>query len=266
MRFKVDCMKKVAVFANQKGGVGKTTCAVNIGFELGRRKRKVLFIDLDPQGNLTSWCGNDPDSFERTVYDVLKGETALDEVLIPVHSSRFRLDEADESVWLVPSNILLASIEREISAAIGYERRLKKAIQPVLERFDHIIIDCPPSLGSLTVNGLVASDEVYIAVACEHLSVIGTNKLIETIDAVRENYNPRLEIGRVIPTMFSNTVLASEMVKQLSSFFGDLLAGTKIRRNVKIGESSAMGQSVMQYAPDSIGAQDFIQLVEEILR
>jgi len=248
-------MKKVAVFANQKGGVGKTTCAVNIGFELGRRKNKVLFIDLDPQGNLTSWCGNDPDSFERTVYNVLKGETALDEVLIPVH----------ESVWLVPSNILLASIEREISAAIGYERRLKKAIQPVLKRFDHIIIDCPPSLGSLTVNGLVASDEVYIAVACEHLSVIGTNKLIETIDAVRENYNPRLEIGRVIPTMFSNTVLASEMVKQLSSFFGDLLTETKIRRNVKIGESSAMGQSVMQYAPDSIGAQDFIQLVEEIL-
>jgi chromosome partitioning protein len=115
------------------------------------------------------------------------------------------------------------------------------------------------------VNGLVASDEVYITVACEHLSVIGTNKLLETIDAVRENYNPKLEIGRVIPTMYSNTVFANEMIKQLSSFFGAKLSKTVIRRNVKIGESSAMGQSVIQYDPGSIGARDFESLVEELL-
>jgi chromosome partitioning protein len=248
-------MKKIAVFANQKGGVGKTTCAVNIGFALARRGRKVLLIDIDPQGNLTSWCGQDPDSFERTIYDVLKGNAALDDVILNIH----------ENLWLVPSNILLASIEREIFAAIGYERRLKKAIQPVLERFEHILIDCPPSLGTLTVNGLVASDEVYITVACEHLSVIGTSKLLETIDAVRENYNAKLEIGRVIPTMYSNTVLASEMVKQLSSFFSETLTKTRIRRNVKIGESSAMGQSIMEYDPVSIGAQDFENLVEELM-
>ena len=248
-------MKKVAVFANQKGGVGKTTCAINVGFELARRDRKILMIDLDPQGNMTTWCGKDPDSCEKTIYDVLKTESKIQDIMI----------EIDENIQLVPSNILLASIEREIIAAIGYERILKKALKPVLDSFDHIIIDCPPSLGSLTINGLVAGDEVYIAAACEHLSVIGTNKLLETIDAVRENYNPKLEVGKVIPTMYSNTVLASEMVKQLSAFFGNVLAETKIRRNVKIGESSAMGQSVMQYAPDSIGAEDFSNLVEELI-
>ena len=248
-------MKKTAVLANQKGGVGKTTCAVNIGFELARRELSVLMIDLDPQANLSFWCGQDPDSLSQTVYNVLKGEKTLEDVIVPIR----------ENVSLVPSNILLASLEREIFASIGYERRLKKALKPVFKHYDHIIIDSPPSLGSLTVNGLVAADEVYIAAACEHLSVIGTNKLLETIDAVRENYNPGLKLGRVIPTMYSNTILASEMVRQLSSFFGEILTETKIRRNVKIGESSAMRQNIVEYAPNSIGAEDFSRLVEELL-
>jgi chromosome partitioning protein len=170
-----------------------------------------------------------------------------------------------DNLWLIPSNILLASLEREIIAAIGYERILKKALKPVLGRFDHIILDSPPSLGTLTINGLVASDEVYITVSCDHLSVIGTSKLLETIDAIKENYNPHLEIGKVIPTMYSNTVLANEMLRQLSVHFGDRLSKTVIRRNVKIGESSAMGQSVIYYDPSSIGAQDFVSLVGEIL-
>lgn len=248
-------MKKLAVFANQKGGVGKTTCAVNIGFELARRGRTILLIDMDPQGNMTSWCGQDPDECEFTIYDVLKGAEPLEKAIVPVK----------ENIDLAPANILLASIEREIFSAIGYERRLKKALAPLLDNYDHIIMDCPPSLGALTVNGLVATQEVYIAVACEHLSVIGTNKLLETIDAVKENYNADLQIGKVIPTMYTNTVLASEMVKQLKNFFGDTLASTKIRRNVKIGESSAMGKSIIEYDPGSIGAQDFVSIVEEIL-
>jgi len=248
-------MKKLAVFANQKGGVGKTTCAVNIGFELARRGRTVLFIDMDPQGNMTSWCGKDPDECKFTIYDVLKGSEPLENAI----------ETVKDNISLVPANILLASIEREIFSAIGYERRLKKALSPLLDKYDHIIMDCPPSLGALTVNGLVATEEVYIAVACEHLSVIGTNKLLETIDAVKENYNAGLQIGKVIPTMYTNTVLASEMVKQLKKFFGDTLASTKIRRNVKIGESSAMGKSIIEYDPGSIGAQDFVSLVEEIL-
>ncbi len=248
-------MKKVCIFANQKGGVGKTACALNVGFELARRGKSVLMVDTDPQGNLTSWAGFDPDSFEYTVFDILKNRMRVEDVMVHVR----------DDLWLAPANILLASTEREIFASIGYERILRKAFQPVLERFDHIVLDSPPALGALTVNGLVASDEVYIAVACEHLSVIGTNKLLETIDAIRENYNPNLEVGRVIPTMYSNTVLANEMLKQLSSFFGEKLARTVIRRNVKIGESSAMGQSVIHYDPTSIGAQDYAALVEEIL-
>ncbi len=248
-------MKQVAVFANQKGGVGKTTCTVNIGFELANRGKRVLLIDMDPQGNLTSCCGFDPDECERTVYDILKERSTVDDCLI----------EVNKSLSLIPSNILLASIEREIFASIGYERILKKALAPVLARYDHILIDCPPSLGALTLNGLVACEEVYITVACEHLSVIGTNKLLETIDAVRENYNDELQVGRVIPTMYSNTVLASEMHKQLKEFFGDLLAKTPVRRNVKIGESSAMGQSIFDYDPKSIGAEDFRNIVEELI-
>ncbi len=248
-------MKRICIFANQKGGVGKTACSLNVGFELARRGRKILLVDTDPQGNLTSWAGYDPDLFDVTIYNIMKGALGVEDVMVGVR----------DNLWLVPANILLASMEREIIAAIGYERILKKAVKPVLDRFDHIIIDSPPSLGTLTINGLVASDEVYITVACEHLSVIGTSKLLETIDAIRENYNPRLEIGRVIPTMYSNTVLANEMLRQLGSHFGDRLTQTVIRRNVKIGESSAMGQSIIYYDPASIGAQDFVRLVEEII-
>ena len=248
-------MRKVSVFANQKGGVGKTTCTVNIGFELARRGRSVLLVDMDPQGNLTSWCGLDPDDCSPNVYDLLKGSAAVSDIVQSIN----------DTLWVAPANILLASIEREIFAAIGYERILKKALEGVRKKYDHILIDCPPSLGALTINGLVACDEVYITVACEHLSVIGTNKLLETIDAVRENYNPVLEIGRVIPTMFTKTILAGEMHKQLSAFFGDKLAATSIRRNIKIGESSAMGQSIIEYDPASIGAEDFTNLVEELL-
>ncbi len=248
-------MKNIAVFANQKGGVGKTTCTVNIGFELAKLGRSVLLVDLDPQGNLTSWCGIDPDECERTIYDVIKGNSKIENILISVQ----------DNVSIVPSNILLASVEREIFAAIGYEKILKKALKIPKDKFDHILIDCPPSLGALTINGLVACDEVYLTVACEHLSVIGTSKLLETIEAVQENYNTHLEIGRVIPTMYSNTILAGEMHKQLETFFGDKLAKTPIRRNVKIGESSAMGQSIVQYDPRSIGAQDFESLVKELL-
>jgi len=248
-------MEQVAVFANQKGGVGKTTCTLNVGFELARRGKSVLLIDMDPQGNLTSCCGFDPDECDKSVYDILKEKIAVKDSVLTVN----------DKLSIVPANILLASIEREIFASIGYERIMKKALAPILDSYDHILFDCPPSLGALTLNGLVACDEVYITVACEHLSVIGTNKLLETVEAVRENYNADLAIGKVIPTMFSNTVLASEMHGQLQSFFGDLLAKTPIRRNVKIGESSAMGLSVFDYDPKSIGAVDFTNLVEELI-
>jgi chromosome partitioning protein len=248
-------MKEIAVFANQKGGVGKTTCTVNIGFELARRGLSILLVDMDPQGNLTSWCGIDPDDCKLTAYDILKGNAEAGAVI----------NKIQDNLSVIPANILLASVEREIFAAIGYERILKKALAPLRRKFDHILIDCPPSLGALTINGLVASDEVYITVACEHLSVIGTSKLLETIDAVRENYNDKLSIGRVIPTMFTKTILATEMLKQLESFFGDKLAKTSIRRNVKIGEISAMGKSIIEYDPKSLGAEDFGNLVEELL-
>ena len=248
-------MKKVTTFANQKGGVGKTTCAMNIGYCLAEMGKSILFVDIDPQGNLTMCCGLNPESLEKTIYDVFKKTCLLKDIIARINGKSY----------IAPSNLMLASMERELFGMVGYESILKKALTPVLNDFDHIIIDTPPSLGSLTINGLVACNEVYITVTCEHLGLIGVNRLLGTIEAVRENYNQDITVGKVIPVMYSKTILAAEMLKQLESHFGDNLVSTRIRKNVKIGESSAVGQSIISYDPKSIGAKDFVDLVKELL-
>jgi chromosome partitioning protein len=214
-----------------------------------------LLVDIDPQANLTTCCGLNTESLEKTIYDVLKKTCTLKDIITQINGNSY----------IAPSNLMLASMERELFGMIGYESILKKALIPVLNDFDYIIIDCPPSLGSLTINGLVACNEVYITVTCDHLGLIGVSKLLDTINAVRENYNQEITVGKVIPVMYSKTILATEMLKQLESHFGDNLVSTKIRRNVKIGESSAVGQSIIAYDPKSIGAHDFTNLIKELL-
>jgi len=248
-------MEKVITVANQKGGVGKTTCAMNIGYGLAKMGRTILLVDLDPQANLTASCGLDTGSIEKTLYDVLSKALPLKDTLI----------EIEDRFYLVPSHLMLTSIERELFGRIGYESILKKALSPIRESFDHVIIDCPPSLGSLTINGLVACNEVFLTVACEHLSLIGVNKLLDTIEAIRENYNPEIRVGKVIPVMYSKTVLANEMLEHLRNHFGHTLSSTKIRRNVKIGEATAVGKSILSYEPSSIGARDFTDLIKELI-
>lgn len=248
-------MKKITTIANQKGGVGKTTCAMNIGYCLARLGKEILLVDLDPQGNLTSCCGLNTESLEKTIYDVFRNTRPLEDIIVTI----------GDNFHIAPSNIMLAPIERELFGIIGYESILKKALMPLLNCFDHIIIDCPPSLGSLTINGLVACNEVFIIVTCEHLSLIGVSKLLDAIDAIRVNYNRDITVGKVIPMMYSKTILAKEMLQQLENHFNDTLTTAKIRRNVKIGESSAVGQSIIAYEPKSIGAQDFLLLAKELL-
>ena len=248
-------MKKVTTFANQKGGVGKTTCTMNIGYCLTKMGKVTLLVDIDPQGNLTTCCGLNTESLEKTMYDVFRKMCLLKDAITQI----------TDYFYIVPSNLILASIEQQLFGMIGYESILRKALKPILDDFDHIIIDCPPSLGSLTINGLVACNEVYIASTCEHLSLIGVSKLLDTIDAVKENYNQEITVGKVIPMMYSKTILANEMLKQLRNHFDDNLVSTAIRKNVKIGESSAVGKSIIAYDPKSIGAKDFMALVKELL-
>ena len=248
-------MERIITVANQKGGVGKTTCAMNIGYGLATMGKTVLLVDLDPQANLTACCGLGTDSAEKTIYDVFEKTCPLTDTII----------EIEDKFFLAASHLMLTSIERELFGRIGYESILKKALSPIEGDFDHVIIDCPPSLGSMTINGLVACNEVFITVACEHLSLIGVSKLLDTIEAVRENYNPEIRVGKVIPVMYSKTILANEMLKQLKNHFNHTLSSTRIRRNVKIGEATAVGKSILSYEPGSIGARDFTDLIREII-
>ena len=251
----LDRMERITTIANQKGGVGKTTCAMNIGYGLAKMGRTILLVDLDPQANLTSCCGVGTESVEKTIYAVFAKACTLTDTII----------EIEDNFYLAPSHLMLTSIEQELFGRIGYESILKRALSPIVGDFDHVIIDCPPSLSSLTINGLVACNEVFITVACDHLSLIGVSKLLDTIEAIRESYNPEIRVGKVIPVMYSKTILANEMLKQLQNHFDHTLSPTRIRRNVKIGEATAVGKSILSYEPGSIGARDFTDLIRELI-
>jgi len=248
-------MERIITIANQKGGVGKTTCAMNIGYGLATMGRRILLVDLDPQANLTACCGVSADSVGKTIYDVFGKACPLTDAIIGI----------DDKFSLVPSHLMLSSLERELFGRIGYESILKRALSPIVADFEHVIIDCPPSLGSMTINGLVACNEVFITVACEHLSLIGVSKLLDTIEAVRENYNTEIKVAKVIPVMYSKTILANEMLRQLQNHFDHTLSSTRVRRNVKIGEATAVGKSILSYEPGSIGARDFNDLIRELI-
>jgi chromosome partitioning protein len=245
---------KVIAFANQKGGVAKTTTTLNLGVAFAEQGLRVLLIDLDPQGNLTMSQGLNPDSIERSMFDVLVHRLPIDEVI----------QEAE--VDLAVSSIDLAGAELALSSLIGRERALEKALEPVKERYDYVLVDTPPSLGLLTINALVASNGVIVPVQCEYLSLRGLVQLENTLSMIRENLNPDVEIQGILPTMFDNRTLHSrEAVEILEENFGELVFGTKIRKTIRYAEAPVKGSSVLKYDPSGSAAEAYRELAKEVL-
>jgi chromosome partitioning protein len=245
---------KVIAFANQKGGVAKTTTTLNLGVAFAEQGMRVLLVDLDPQGNLTMSQGLNPDAIERSMFDVLVHRLPIQEV---IHEA-----EADLAV----SSIDLAGAELALSSMIGRERALEKALAPVKENYNYILVDTPPSLGLLTINALVASDGVIVPVQCEYLSLRGLVQLENTLSMIRENLNPDVGIQGILPTMYDNRTLHSrEAVEILQENFGDLVFGTKIRKTIRYAEAPVKGSSVLKYDPSGTAAEAYRELAKEVL-
>jgi chromosome partitioning protein len=245
---------RVIAFANQKGGVAKTTTTLNLGVAFAEQGLRVLLIDLDPQGNLTMSQGMNPDAIERSMFDVLVHRVPITEV---IHQT-----EVDIAV----SSIDLAGAELALSSMIGRERALEKALAPVKENYNYILIDTPPSLGLLTINALVASEGVIVPVQCEYLSLRGLVQLENTLTMIRENLNPDVAIQGILPTMFDNRTLHSrEAVEILEENFGDLVFGTRIRKTIRYAEAPVKGSSVLKYDPTGTAAEAYRDLAKEVL-
>jgi chromosome partitioning protein len=247
-------MGRVISFANQKGGVAKTTTTLNLGVAFSEQGLKILLVDLDPQGNLTMSQGMNPDAIERSMFDVLVHRLPLQEV---IHHTE---------VDLAVSSIDLAGAELALSSMIGRERALEKALAVVKDGYDYVLVDTPPSLGLLTINALVASNGVIVPVQCEYLSLRGLVQLENTLSMIRENLNPHVEIEGILPTMYdSRTLHAREAVEILQENFGDLVFDTKIRKTVRYAEAPVKGTSVLKYDPSGSAAEAYRELAKEVL-
>jgi chromosome partitioning protein len=247
-------LQRVIVFANQKGGVAKTTTTLNLAVAFKEQGHRVLVIDLDPQGNLTMSQGMNPDSIERSMFDVLVHRLPISEI---IHHA-----EVDVAV----SSIDLAGAELALSSMIGRERALEKSLLEVRDRYDFIMVDTPPSLGLLTINAFVAATGVIVPVQCEYLSLRGLVQLENTLAMVRENLNPDVKIEGILPTMFDRRTLHSrEAVEILEENFGELVYKTRIRKTVRYAEAPVKGSSVLKYDPNGTAAEAYRELAKEVL-
>jgi chromosome partitioning protein len=247
-------LARVIAFANQKGGVAKTTSTLNLAVALQERGLRVLIVDLDPQGNLTMSQGLNPDSIERSMFDVLVHRLPITEV---IH---------EREVDLAVSSIDLAGAELALSSQIGRERALEKSLGSVKAGYDYVLVDTPPSLGLLTINALVASDGVIVPVQCEYLSLRGLVQLENTLSMIRENLNPDVKIVGILPTMFDGRTLHSkEAVEILTENFGPLVFNTRIRKTVRYAEAPVKGSSILKYDPRGPAADAYRDLAKEVL-
>lgn len=248
----------VVAIANQKGGVGKSTTAINLGAALAFQGERVLIVDLDPQGNTSSGLGVDRAAIESSTYDVLVDGSAIDDVLEPT---------SVRDLYVVPATIELAGAEIELVSMFSREQRLKQSLGPVLDDYDVILIDCPPSLGLLTINGLAAADEVLIPIQCEYYALEGVSQLTRNIGLVQQSLNPQLEVEGVVLTMFDGrTTLSAEVVAQVREHFGETTYRTVIPRTVRLSEAPSYGEPIEAYDPMSRGAIAYRALAQEFRR
>jgi chromosome partitioning protein len=244
--------------ANQKGGVGKSTTAINLGAAIAFQGDRVLLVDLDPQGNTSSGLGIDRALIEYSTYDILVGDMSIEDVVEPT---------SVRDLFLIPATIELAGAEIELVPMFSRERRLAKALAPALATYDFVLIDCPPSLGLLTVNGLAAADEVMIPIQCEYYALEGVSQLMRNIELVTKNLNPELEVEGVILTMFDGrTTLSSDVVAQVRAHFGDTTYRTVIPRTVRLSEAPSYGEPIEAFDPMSRGAIAYRELGREFRR
>ncbi len=250
-------MGRIIAIANQKGGVGKTTTAVNLSACLAQEGKKVLMIDIDPQGNATSGLGIDK-KVDKSIYDVIINDDEIKNTL-----QRTRLD----NLQVCPSNINLAGAEIELVSVISRENRLKFALSKVKDEYDYVILDCPPSLGLITLNALTASDTVLVPIQCEYYALEGLGQLMSTVDLVQKHLNDKLEVEGVVLTMFdARTNLSTQVVEEVRKYFDKKVYRTVIPRNVRLSEAPSYGLPISIYDPKSKGAECYINLAKEVIK
>jgi len=249
-------LPRVIAVANQKGGVGKTTTTVNLGAALAEQGYRVLVIDLDPQGNATTGLGIDARNFERSMYDVIMRDTPLDDCVEPT---------SVKNLFVAPATIDLAGVEIELVPAFSRELKLKKAIDEVVDDFDFVIIDCPPSLGLITVNGLAAASEVLVPIQCEYYALEGLSQLLRNVHLVASNLNSQLEVSTIVLTMYdARTRLAIDVAAEVRAHFADTVCKSVIPRTVRLSEAPSFGQPITVFDPTSRGAVAYRELAKEV--
>ncbi len=250
-------MSKIIAIANQKGGVGKTTSSVNLGAGMATLGKRVLLIDIDPQGNTTSGVGVNKADVANCIYDVLINEVNPQETI---------LETQNEGLHIIPATIQLAGAEIELVSMISRELKLKKALNAIKANYDYIIIDCPPSLGILTINSLTAADSVIIPIQCEYYALEGLSQLLNTVRLVQKNLNPHLKIEGVLLTMLdARTNLGIQVIEEVKKYFQEKVYRTIIPRNVRLSEAPSHGQSIITYDPRSKGAEVYLELAKEVI-
>jgi chromosome partitioning protein len=247
---------RILAIANQKGGVGKTTTAVNLGASLAERGHRTLVVDLDPQGNATTGLGIDPRNLEMSIYDVLLHDVGVDDCVEPT---------AVKNLFVLPSNLDLAGAEIELVPVLSRETRLRGALTKVAEDYDFVLIDCPPSLGLLTVNALAAAKEVLIPIQCEYYALEGLGQLLRNVQLVQKQLNPDLEVSTIVLVMYdARTKLAEQVAAEVREHFGEKVLRTVVPRSVRLSEAPSYGQPINVYDPISRGAVAYREIAREV--